>query len=93
MHPRRIQFIAELLQTQQALKRTQYIVTTHSPILPDLLPDDSLFVVCRGGRTTRVDPFSTWGLLGREKNIDQVLSDEQDNLPISERILRGDFDA
>ena len=96
VHPRRIQLIAELLKTQQTLKQTQYIVTTHSPILPDLLPDNSLFVVCRSGGTTRIDPFIDWGPmgpLGRQEDINQVLSDDQDNLPISERILRGDFDA
>ena len=96
VHPRRIQLIAELLKTQQTLKQTQYIVTTHSPILPNLLPGNSLFVVRRSDGATRIDPFSTWGPigpLGRQGDIDQALSDEQDDLPVSERILRGDFDA
>jgi predicted ATPase len=47
IHPRRIQLIAELFKTRASLGQTQYIVTTHSPILPDLLPDDALFVVRR----------------------------------------------
>ena len=61
VHPRRIQLIAELLKTQETLRQTQYIVTTHSPILPDLLADDSLFAVRRLNGQTRIDPFSTWG--------------------------------
>ena len=93
IHPRRIQLIAEFLKTQETLRQTQYIVTTHSPILPDLLSDSSLFVMNRINRKTRIEPFSTWGPLGRSSNIDQALSDKQEALSISERILRGDFDA
>ena len=47
VHPRRIQLIAELLKTQETLRQTQYIVTTHSPVLPDFLADGSLFAVRR----------------------------------------------
>ncbi len=93
IHPRRIQLIAEFLKTQEMLKQTQYIVTTHSPILLDLLLDSSLFVVNRIDRKTRIEPFSTWGPLGRSSDIAQALSDKQEGLSISERILRGDFDA
>ena len=90
---RRIELIAELLKTQETLKQTQYIVTTHSPLLPDLLSDSSLFVVNRSDRNTRIDPFSTWGPLARSSDIDRVLSEEQEGLPVSQHILRGDFDA
>lgn len=93
VHPRRIQLIAELLKTHASLGSTQYIVTTHSPILPDLLPDDSLFAVRRNQRRTRIDPFSTWGPLGRRSDIDQAFDDQQKKLSVSERSLRGDFDA
>ena len=93
VHPRRIQLIAELLKTQETLQQTQYIVTTHSPILPDLLADSSLFVTNRIDRKTRIEPFSTWGPLGRRSDIDQAFSEQQEALPVSERILRGDFDA
>lgn len=93
VHPRRIQLIAELLKTRKILNQSQYIVTTHSPILPDLLSDSSLFVVQRTEGQTRIDPFSTWGPLGRGGSIGEALSDDQDRSPISERILRGDFDA
>ena len=93
IHPRRIQLIAEFLKTQEMLGQTQYIVTTHSPILLDLLLDSSLFVVNRIDRKTRIEPFSTWGPLGRRDRISQALSDKQETLSVSERILRGDFDA
>ena len=93
VHPRRIQMIAQLLRTHADSGKTQYIVTTHSPILPDLLPDESLFVVQRVERRTRIDPFATWGALGRRRDIGRALDEHQTELPVSERILRGDFDA
>ena len=93
IHSRRIQLIAEFLKTQEMLRQTQYIVTTHSPILLDLLSDSSLFVVNRIDRKTRIEPFSTWGPLGRSIDTNQAPSDKQEALSVSERILRGDFDA
>ena len=94
VHPRRIQLIAELLRTRSNLgDGAQYIVTTHSPILPDLLPDSSLFVVQRQERETRIDPFSAWGPLARGQSIGRALDQGAAALPVSERILRGDFDA
>ena len=93
VHPRRIQLIAELLKTRSKFGAAQYIVTSHSPILPDKIPDDSLFVVQRNGRCTQISPFSTWGPLWRNNEIDYALDDQKERLPVSKRILRGDFDA
>ena len=94
IHPRRIQLIAELLKTRASLRQTQYIVTTHSPLLPDLIPDESLYVVANTKTGTRIDPFSTWGALGRAEEIKHALTvPGEDSLKVSERMLRGDFDA
>ena len=93
VHPRRIRLIAELLRTRARLGGTQYVVTTHSPVLPDLLPDDSLLAVRREERRTRIDPFSAWGPLGRSEGIGRALNDGEEALAVSQRILRGDFDA
>lgn len=93
IHPRRIELIAELLKTRAGLGQTQYIVTTHSPILPDLIPDVSLFVTRKTPEGTAIEPFSTWGPLGRGKDIAQALTDGNEALTVSERLLRGDFDA
>ena len=94
IHPRRIEMIAELLKTRAGLGQTQYIVTTHSPLLPDRIPDESLLAVRRIGGRTHIDSCAAWGPIGpigRKGDIDRELDDEE--LPISERILRGDFDA
>jgi predicted ATPase len=94
IHPRRIQLIAELLRARAASGDTQYIVTTHSPLLPDLIPEDSLYVVRRTAAGTAIEPFFTWGPLARRGDIDRALLDREDDpLPVSERLLRGDFDA
>ncbi len=93
VHPRRIQLIAELLKTRSTADTAQYIVTTHSPILADMLSRDCLFPVQRKGQRTQISPFSTWGPLWRKKEIDDTFVDLGDPLPVSERILRGDFDA
>ena len=93
VHPRRIELIAELLKVNSQFRETQYIVTTHSPILLDQMPQESLFVVQRIDRETQVASFETWGPLGRKQDIRDALDDGYEMLPISDRILRGDFDA
>lgn len=93
VHPERIQLIARLLETQADLGQSQYIATTHSPILPDMLPEDSLLVVVRSDNQTRIDPFSCWGPLGQTDAVQSALRERQQQLPVSERVLRGDFGA
>ena len=93
VHPGRIALIAELLKTQESFRKTQYLLTTHSPILPNLLEDRALLVVRRKNNQTRVDPFLAWGPLDRRPGIGEALADDASQLSISERILRGDFDV
>ena len=93
VHPSRIELIAEFLNTRCRIGATQYIVTTHSPTLLDIIPDESLFVAQRNGRCSRIYPFTDWGPLWRRRDTDKALTDRQDWLSVSQRILRGDFDA
>ncbi len=97
VHPRRIRLIAEILQTFAKEGDTQLIVTTHSPLLPDLLPAESLYVCRREGCNTEIASFESWGPLAKRQGIDAALDDLQSatksTLPVSERMLRGDFDA
>jgi len=94
VHPRRIQLIAELLKTRAALEETQYIVTTHSTLLPDLIPDESLYVCRKVAGETEIRPFRAWGALAKQHEIEASLEDRSEpDLMVSERILRGDFDA
>jgi len=45
----------------------------HSPLLLDLVPDESLFVTRKSGAGTSIGPFSTWGPLARRGDIDQAM--------------------
>ncbi len=92
IHPRRIRMIAEMLKNRTLAEDTQLIVTTHSPILPDMIANDSLFVCRREKEKTIIEPFTSWGPPGRKTDIDNVLDTEEQPL-VSERIMRGDFDA
>ncbi len=95
VHPSRLELIADLLKTRtDPAGETQYIVTTHSLGLPDLLPDDTLFTVRRVGRSTRIEPFfPSLGPLGKKSKIDDALQGGEKSLPVLHRILRGDFGA
>jgi len=95
IHPRRIQLVAELFKTRASLGETQYIVTTHSPLLPDLMPDESLFVCKRSFESeTVIEPLSVWGPLAKKSKVESSLMEEGEaGLTVSERLLRGDFDA
>ena len=57
IHPRRLQLIAELLRTRAAAEDTQMIVTTHSPLLVDLIPDEFLYVCRRSDGQTTIYPI------------------------------------
>ena len=91
IHPRRIRMIADMLKTR-AEGDTQIIVTTHSSLLPDLIPDTNLYVCSRKNSRTSIEPFLSMGGLFRKGDIDDSLDDLPPLTP-SRRILRGDFDA
>jgi len=95
IHPRRVKLIAETLKSRAATGDSQLIVTTHSPLLLDLIPDKSLFVCRKLDGRTELTPFITfgpidWARRGRREEMDEALDEP---LKASERILRGDFDA
>ena len=94
IHPRRIQRIARFLETRMLLEDTQFIVTTHSSLLSDLIPPESLYVCRKVNGNTEIEPFRMMhlGPLWKKSEIEVAL-DDKDALSPSERILRGDFDA
>jgi predicted ATPase len=93
IHPRRIQLIAELLKTRTSFGDTQYIVTTHSSLLPDLVPEASQFACKKVDGATRIERLAPWGELSRRSAVDAALMDDAEELTVSDRMLRGDFDA
>lgn len=92
IHPRRIRLLAEFLKTRTRRGTTQFVVTTHSPLLPDLLAPESLFVCERSDARTVIRPFAEVGPLFRPEAISRSL-DDADEFKVSARILRGEFDG
>ncbi|MCW5968027.1 MAG: AAA family ATPase [Blastocatellales bacterium] len=94
VHPPRIRHIAEFLRTRADIGQTQVIATTHSPLLIGYIPNESLYIFRREEGRTVIEPFEpTWGHLGRRADIDKGFDDQVPPLSVSERLLRGDFDA
>ena len=94
IHPRRIRRIARFLENRMILKDVQFIVTTHSSLLPDFIPAESLYVCRKVNGNTEIEPYAQMsiGPLWKKSDIEVAL-DHEDALSPSERILRGDFDA
>lgn len=93
IHPRRVQLIAKMLETR-ATGNTQIILTTHSPILVDLIEHKNLFICRKEAGYTSIVPFISHGVLFKDGEIKDALMDEPDiETPVSERLLRGDFDV
>lgn len=90
VHPRRIKMITDLLKNRALEGKTQLIITTHSPILPDLVSDDNLLVCRKTPNGSIIEPFQSWGELARAKDIEKALNVE---MTFSERMMRGDFDV
>ncbi len=93
IHPRRIQLISELLKTRASTEDTQVFITTHSPLLSDLLSQEDLFICKKLEGATSIVPLRSAGELFQSREINEALNSEDDTpTSISERILRGDFD-
>jgi predicted ATPase len=86
VHPRRLQLIAELLQTA-ATEGKQVLVNTHSPKLPEYFKPSSLVVCSKGNAATTFVPLQDLGPLFRAGQIEEALEETS----LMERVLRGDF--
>lgn len=94
IHPHRIRRVAKFLETRMILQDIQFIVTTHSPLLTDLVPPESLFVCRKDNGNTEIVPFNMMSKVPQWQKSDiEVASDGEDSLSPSERIIRGDFNA
>lgn len=91
VHSRRLPFLCEIFKTQEILGETQYLITSHSPKLPDYVDPRSLFVVSRRNGLSRIDPISAYDS-GRNASFHQATPDHLEMPSVSERILAGDLD-
>ena len=93
-HPRYIDLIAKFLDTRRLLERTQYIVTTHSPLLTEFIRPEFFYVCHKVDRNTTIEPFLTrvqslWPKL----NVKEAMKKNKNDMSIPNRILRGDLDV
>ena len=93
VHSRRIDLIAKFLDARRLLERTQYIVTTHSPLLLEFVRPEFLHVCHKVDGQTEIEPFKTrlkslWPKLDIEKAFQA-----EDEMSIPKRVLRGDLDV
>lgn len=89
VHPRRLSLVANLLAGISSRGRTQLLINTHSPVLPEFFLDgNALLLRCfRSARDTMFSEFTETGLLA-PRGIEEALDDET---PFRERVVRGDF--
>jgi predicted ATPase len=87
VHPRRLALVAEMIKNTAHSRQMQILVNTHSPLLPGLLPPESILVCRRVDRQTLLEPFTSFGPLFKEEEIQAAL----DETPLYERIVRGDY--
>lgn len=100
VHPRRLEFIAQLLASLALEQGRQLIVTTHSPLFCDTVmkislarPGDiKLFNVRREGAATMVKPFDVTGPLCRDEEIVKALRTETEDGLFESLMLRGLLD-
>ena len=91
VNPRRIRLIADYLRSRSESHQSQLIITTHSTLLADLLPQESLYACRKSDGQTLIEPFESFGMF-KPGDIEEAM-DAEERTAASERILRGDFDA
>ena len=93
VHPPRLAMVAKLLSAAADRGQTQFIINTHSPVLPDFFDDleNAVLIRCRKeGRASVFEPFRDPGALFRRNEVEAALEERPTTL--GERIVRGDFD-
>lgn len=104
VHPRRIEVIADLLASIALSKRSQVVVTTHSPTLIAALlrrnreaPDQVRIYSCsQRGRSTEIHPFSPGSLLEDPEMRKALISPEDtsiDGVLLEMMLQRGWLDG
>ncbi len=86
IHMNRVELISELLKSGSDSGDTQYIATTHSEILLDMLPTEALLWVRQSGGTTRFSKIRQYEALFRPIAIQSGLNDSENSDSISDQI-------
>lgn len=97
VHPRRLELIADLLVSLCTGEGRQVVVTTHSPLLCDIMLRKSrkdpnlvrLLHVRQGPTGTQVEPFDIPGDLFSDSEISQALASDSEDGVFEGLVLRG----
>ncbi|MGH8906622.1 MAG: AAA family ATPase [Egibacteraceae bacterium] len=93
VHPNRLSMVARFLEVAATRGSTQFILNTHSPILPEhfQFKDGAALIHCRKeGRYTRFEKFLSRTLFA-PLAIEEALSEEPARTSLRDRLVRGDF--
>lgn len=90
VHPARLALLAGLFENSTLSSETQFLIATHSPVLPQHFSQGAMLVACRkrGGESS-FEPME-WSPLFGEIDVEEVLNAEPRST-LSSRMLRGDF--
>jgi len=92
IHPQRIELVAELLKTRARIGDTQLIVTTHSPTLLKLIPEESLYNCQKNDGITTIRPLNLGGLW-KDHDVSSALNTDYCDLTIAEQVMWGILNA
>ena len=95
VHPRRLKLIADLFTNAASLGNRQYIINTHSPVLPEFFPPEDLVMCTRENGSTRFSQYELGPLFVRSE-VDRVLAqgepeEAEASAAFGEKLIRGDF--
>lgn len=93
VHPNRLSMVARFLEEAASRGETQFILNTHSPVLPEYFQFDreaSLIWCRKEERRTVFEPFDLGGTLASAGAIEQAL-DEEETSSLSQRLVRGEL--
>lgn len=88
VHPRRLNLIAKLLTNSQD-EQTQFIINSHSPVLPDYFDDSSLIICKKEQGQTVFESFQSYGPVFKSGDVSEALDNEEPAL-MATKLVRGD---
>lgn len=92
VHPRRLEIVARILIEAAERGTSQFIVNSHSPVLPEYFLDyrRAQLIQCRReGRRSVFQPFDSLGPLFDKSKIEAAL--DEGPTSFRDRLVRGDF--
>ncbi|OGL44273.1 MAG: hypothetical protein A2161_06135 [Candidatus Schekmanbacteria bacterium RBG_13_48_7] len=78
LQPSQIQRLGEVIQETVENHRKQIILTTHSPVFPETIEDQNIFICRKENHQTFFCPFETPGPVFKRQSLDRALENQQE---------------